>query len=226
MEIAKGEFLGVIVAPLKVGRYVSVFENSRFNSDISIALVHRRGKVIARVPNFEESFGRDLTSTPLFESVRHADSGTYKALSIFDKVTRIFSYSVLDGLPLIVVVGSNDTHRGYELTVGREDMTMFDRMFESVEQSGQWQVLSELRNAGDVVRTTQQILRQMSAPFDLNGNIAQISSSIGITLYPEDGADAETLINNADQAMYAAKQQGRNRFNYSRHSCRKPPACG
>lgn len=50
--------------------------------------------------------------------------------------------------------------------------------------------------------------------FDLEGKIAQISSSIGITHYPEDRADAETLINNADQAMYAAKQQGRNRFNY------------
>jgi diguanylate cyclase (GGDEF)-like protein/PAS domain S-box-containing protein len=468
VESAKGEFLGVVVAPLNVSRYVSVFENSRFNSDISIALVHGRGKVIARVPNFEEAFGRDLGPTALFDNVRRANSGTYKTHSVIDKINRIFSYRVLDNFPLIVVVGSNDTesarllqknylvagaglatllllmwgaghfslrtytklaerelryrmlyaasremekkllagederkkneesmklaallfqnsgegmmvtdaegliltvnpafsllsgytekellgHRGYEITSGREDISLFNRMFESVEQTGQWQgelwqrhkdgeeylvamhvntvydelgnpfryvallsditekkaseeliwrqanfdaltglpnrrmfhehlrlemkktdrshlpmalifvdldyfkeindtlghdkgdlllkevaarlsnavrgtdtvarlggdeftvIVSELRNAGDVVRTAQEILRQMSTPFNLDGNVAHISSSIGITLYPEDGADAETLINNADQAMYAAKQQGRNRFNY------------
>jgi diguanylate cyclase (GGDEF)-like protein len=75
-------------------------------------------------------------------------------------------------------------------------------------------ILSELHNAGDVVRTAQEILKKMSTPFQLGENVAHISSSIGITLYPEDGKDAETLIKNADQAMYAAKQQGRNRFNY------------
>jgi diguanylate cyclase (GGDEF)-like protein len=75
-------------------------------------------------------------------------------------------------------------------------------------------ILSELHNAADVVRTAQDILRKMSTPFHLGEHIAHISSSIGITLYPEDGRDAETLIKNADQAMYTAKEQGRNRFNY------------
>jgi hypothetical protein len=67
VENAKGEFVGVVVAPLIADRYVTVFENSRFNSDISIALVHRNGKVIARVPNFEEAFGVDLGKSALFE---------------------------------------------------------------------------------------------------------------------------------------------------------------
>ena len=468
VENAKGEFLGVIVAPLNVNRYVTVFENSRFNSDISIALVHGGGKVIARVPNFEESFARDLGPTDLFDNVRRANSGTFKTVSTIDKLSRVFSYRVFENLPLIIVVGSNDSesarllqqnyliagaglimllilmagaghfslrtytkqeerelrframytasremeqkllaneeerkkneesmklaallfqnssegmmvtdadgriltvnpafsllsgytekevigHRGYELTTGRQDINFFTRMFESIAQTGQWEgelwhqhkdgdeylvamrfntvydemgnpfryvallsditkkkaseeliwrqanfdaltglpnrrmfhehlrqemkktdrsnlpmalvfidldhfkeindtlghdkgdlllkevasrlsgsvrgtdtvarlggdeftvILSELRNAGDVVRTAQEILKQMSTPFNLGENIARISSSLGITLYPEDGADAETLIKNADQAMYAAKQQGRNRFNY------------
>jgi diguanylate cyclase (GGDEF)-like protein/PAS domain S-box-containing protein len=472
VESTKGEFLGVVVAALNVNRYAAVFENSRFNSDISIALVHGRGKVIARVPNFEEAFGRDLGSTALFDNIRRARSGTYKTVSVIDKINRVFSYRVVDNLPLIIVVGSNDTesarllqqnslvagaglatllvlmcgagyfslrtytrqedrelryralyaasrdmeqkllagederkkneesmklaallfqnsgegmmvtdaegliltvnpafsllsgytekallgHRGYEITSGRGDMSVFNRIIESVEQTGQWQgelwqqhkdgedylvamhvntvydeygnpfryvallsditekkaseeliwrqanfdaltglpnrrmfhehlrqemkktdrshlpmalifvdldhfkevndtlghdkgdlllkevaarlsnsvrstdtvarlggdeftvIISELRNAANVVRTAQEILRQMSTPFNLGGgldkHVAHISSSIGITLYPEDGTDAETLINNADQAMYAAKQQGRNRFNY------------
>src|SRR5471030_413459 len=64
----------------------------------------------------------------------------------------------------------------------------------------------------DVARIAQQILKKMAEPFVLNQEVAQISSSIGITLYPDDGVDADTLLKNADQAMYAAKQQGRNRF--------------
>jgi diguanylate cyclase (GGDEF)-like protein/PAS domain S-box-containing protein len=472
VESAKGEFLGVVVAPLNVNRYATVFENSRFNSDISIALVHGGGKVIARVPNFEEAFGRDLGPTALFDNVRRAKSGTYKTFSIIDKLTRIFSYRVLDGFPLVIVVGSNDTEsarllqknylvagaglavllmlmwgaghfslrtyskqeerelryrdlyaasremeqklllgeierkkseesmklaallfqnsgegmmvtdedgkilavnpafsllsgyaekeligrRGYEITSSQHNEEFFNRMIESVTQTGHWEgelwqrqksgeeylvsmhvntvydvlgnpiryvallsditkkkaseeliwrqanfdaltglpnrrmfhehlrqemkktdrsslpmamvfidldhfkeindtlghdkgdlllkqvaarlaksvrstdtvarlggdeftvILSEMRNAGDVVRTAQEILKQMSTPFNLgegvDKHIAHISSSIGITMYPDDGADAETLIKNADQAMYAAKQQGRNRFNY------------
>lgn len=461
VESAKGEFLGVVVAPLSIERYVKVFENSRFNSDISITLVHGGGKIIARAPMFEQAFGRDLAVSALFDNVRKADSGTYKTLSRIDNVVRVFSYRVVQGLPLIVVVGSNDTesarlllsnyqvagggltillllmmgaghfslrtytrqeerelryrtlysasremeqklraneeslkltallfqnsgegmmvtdaegvilavnpafsllsgytekeligHRSYELTSSRNDKEFFDRMVDCVTNSGYWKgelwqrnrdgeeylvsmlintvydeqgnpfryvallsditerkeseeliwrqanfdaltglpnrrmfhehlrqemkktdrsqlpmalvfvdldyfkeindtlghdkgdlllkevavrlsssvrstdtvarlggdeftvILSELHNAGDVVRTAQEILKKMSTPFQLGENIAHISSSIGITLYPEDGKDAETLIKNADQAMYAAKQQGRNRFNY------------
>ena len=75
-------------------------------------------------------------------------------------------------------------------------------------------IVSELKDNSDVVRIVQEILGNMSSPFHLHTEVVEISASIGITLYPEDGADAETLIKNADQAMYAAKQQGRNRFNY------------
>jgi diguanylate cyclase (GGDEF)-like protein/PAS domain S-box-containing protein len=461
VETAKGEFLGVVAAPLNVDRYVKVFENSRFNADISISLVHAGGKVIARVPNFDQAFGRDVRATSLFANVRNAPSGTYKTFSVIDNVSRIFSYRIIDGLPLIIVVGSNDAettrllqqnyliagsglaillllmlsaghfslrtyarqeerelryralysasremeqqllaneesmkqasllfqnsgegmmvtdadgliltvnpafsvlsgytekellkHHAYELASSRHDKEFFDRIFDDVSGTGLWKgelwhrskdgeellvsmvintvydeqakpfryvalmsditqrkaseeiiwrqanfdvltglpnrrrfhehlrqemkktdrsqlpmalvfvdldhfkeindtlghdkgdlllkevasrllgcvrstdtvarlggdeftvILSELRNAGDVVRIAQEILKKMSTPFHLGENIAHISSSIGITLYPEDASDAESLIKNADQAMYTAKQQGRNRFNY------------
>nr|WP_315255992.1 hypothetical protein [uncultured Duganella sp.] len=51
---------------------------------------------------------RDMRATPLFENVRKASSGTYKTVSIIDNLSRIFSYRVIDELPLIIVVGSND----------------------------------------------------------------------------------------------------------------------
>lgn len=75
-------------------------------------------------------------------------------------------------------------------------------------------ILSELKEPGDVVRIVQEILHSLARPFQLSHEIAQISGSIGISLFPDDGDEAEQLIKNADQAMYLAKQQGRNRFNY------------
>jgi predicted signal transduction protein with EAL and GGDEF domain len=51
-----------------------------------------------------------------------------------------------------------------------------------------------------------------STPFVLEQGEANLSASIGVTLYPIDGADPDTLIRHADQAMYLAKESGRNRY--------------
>jgi diguanylate cyclase (GGDEF)-like protein/PAS domain S-box-containing protein len=75
-------------------------------------------------------------------------------------------------------------------------------------------ILGELDDTRGVDRIAQAILKSMAAPFILGGETAYVSASIGITLYPEDATVIETLVKNADQAMYAAKHQGRNRCSY------------
>ena len=75
-------------------------------------------------------------------------------------------------------------------------------------------MLSELDDIGNVERITHSILEKLAAPFQLGDERAFISASIGITIYPENAADADTLLKNADQAMYAAKAQGRNCYHY------------
>ena len=60
----------------------------------------------------------------------------------------------------------------------------------------------------------QTILGTLAEPFLLESEVAHISASIGITLYPNDAKNMEALLRNADQAMYAAKNGGRNRFSY------------
>ncbi|MET0319541.1 MAG: diguanylate cyclase [Duganella sp.] len=462
VENAKGEFIGVLTAPLDVRRYATVFDDSRFSSDISITLLHRNGLVIARSPMFEESFARDLSGSVLFQHVRQAKNGTYKAVGIIDGMHRTYSYRTFEHFPLVMLVGSSDAeaerqqrqsyfiassglvcllclmlagalyslrtyskqeerevriralygasremeqklraneesmklsallfhnigegmmvtdaegriltvnpafsmlsgytekevigHRSYELTAGREDQAFFAKMYVAMMKTGQWEgevwhqhkdgkeflaqirfdtvydefgnpfryvallsdvtekkaseeriwrqanfdgltglpnrrmfherlrqemkksdrarlpmalvfvdldhfkevndtmghdkgdlllkqvaerlnasvrgtdtvarlggdeftaIVGELHSASDITRTAQEILRQMSTPFDLDGDgqqIAHISSSIGITLYPDDGKDVETLMKNADQAMYAAKEDGKNRY--------------
>jgi diguanylate cyclase (GGDEF)-like protein/PAS domain S-box-containing protein len=75
-------------------------------------------------------------------------------------------------------------------------------------------LLSELHDTDSVGRVIQNILQVLSEPFELGNEVAYVSASIGVTCYPNDGEDTETLLKNADQAMYAAKDAGRNRFSY------------
>jgi diguanylate cyclase (GGDEF)-like protein/PAS domain S-box-containing protein len=82
-------------------------------------------------------------------------------------------------------------------------------------------ILGELDDTRNVERVTQDILRKLSAPFQLGNDMAYISASIGITLYPEDASTTDVLLKNADQAMYAAKNKGRNRYHYFTQSMQK-----
>lgn len=75
-------------------------------------------------------------------------------------------------------------------------------------------ILGELKDIACIERVAQNILQEMTKPFQLNHEVIHITTSIGITIYPEDAANMETLLKNADQAMYAAKSLGRNCFHY------------
>jgi len=75
-------------------------------------------------------------------------------------------------------------------------------------------ILGGLTDASRIEGIAQQIIDAIDKPCPLGAEIAQVSASIGITLYPADATDIETLMKNADQAMYAAKAQGRNRYSY------------
>ncbi|HEY0491370.1 MAG TPA: EAL domain-containing protein [Telluria sp.] len=75
-------------------------------------------------------------------------------------------------------------------------------------------ILSGLDDPGLGDLIAQKILDVLRAPFDLGQEQAFVSASIGITLFPDDADDVDNLLKHADQAMYAAKGAGRNRFSY------------
>ncbi|MFT6387009.1 MAG: diguanylate cyclase (GGDEF)-like protein [Cellvibrionaceae bacterium] len=75
-------------------------------------------------------------------------------------------------------------------------------------------ILSELSQLDVVETISNRILSELSKPFRLGVDVAYISASIGITLYPFNAETVSDLLKTADQAMYAAKAQGRNCFNY------------
>jgi diguanylate cyclase (GGDEF)-like protein/PAS domain S-box-containing protein len=108
VESADGKFMGVLAAPLDAAHYAEVFDNSRLSSDVAIAMVHTNGHIIARAPDFERTFNRDITQSEIYERILQGESGTFQGRSTMDGRSRIFSYRRLPNLPLIVNAGSSD----------------------------------------------------------------------------------------------------------------------
>jgi diguanylate cyclase (GGDEF)-like protein len=75
-------------------------------------------------------------------------------------------------------------------------------------------MLPELNEETDVATVAQKILAALARPSFLQGHEFRVTASIGISTYPRDGLDADTLIKNADGAMYQAKEHGRNTFQF------------
>jgi diguanylate cyclase (GGDEF)-like protein/PAS domain S-box-containing protein len=75
-------------------------------------------------------------------------------------------------------------------------------------------ILNELHDVSHIDVVSQKIIECLVKPFKLHDEHVFVSASVGVTVYPEDAELAEELLKNADQAMFAAKQNGRNRVNY------------
>ncbi|MGJ7456539.1 diguanylate cyclase domain-containing protein [Halomonas sp. MA07-2] len=71
-------------------------------------------------------------------------------------------------------------------------------------------LLAEIRKREDACSVAQKLLAVLGKPFHLQGHVLHITLSIGISLYPNDADDADTLMHNADMAMYHTKRNGRN----------------
>jgi diguanylate cyclase (GGDEF)-like protein/PAS domain S-box-containing protein len=75
-------------------------------------------------------------------------------------------------------------------------------------------VFANLAQIQDCQLALERLLLLVSEPITVGEIVLQVSASIGVTLYPQDGADADRLIRHADQAMYLAKQAGKNRYHW------------
>jgi diguanylate cyclase (GGDEF)-like protein len=74
--------------------------------------------------------------------------------------------------------------------------------------------LSDIDRVQDAATVAQRILDVLSKPFMLDTHEVFITASVGITVFPSDGHDVDTLLKNADTAMYHAKDQGRNNYQF------------
>jgi diguanylate cyclase (GGDEF)-like protein/PAS domain S-box-containing protein len=75
-------------------------------------------------------------------------------------------------------------------------------------------LLSEIEHAQDAALSAEKMLLTLAAPHSIAEKELHITASIGISIYPDDGRDADTLIRCADTAMYHAKDKGRNNYQF------------
>ncbi len=76
-------------------------------------------------------------------------------------------------------------------------------------------LLPDVHGEQDASQIAQKVLERVAAPFVVHGEELHVTASLGVAVYPTDGVDAETLIRNADGAMYRVKERGGNRFQLS-----------
>lgn len=75
-------------------------------------------------------------------------------------------------------------------------------------------VLENISDIEAIKPITEKILQSIAQPYQINDNLCQVTTSIGISIFPLDGVSTEELINQADTAMYRAKQMGKNQYKF------------
>jgi diguanylate cyclase (GGDEF)-like protein len=99
--------------------------------------------------------------------------------------------------------------RRLEAAVGREESI-------SRLSGGKFAVLQRRASMGEIVALAERLVESFRPPLEVNDRTIFITASSGVSVYPEDGRDVESLFRTADIAMYAAKDRGRNRFQFFR----------
>lgn len=75
-------------------------------------------------------------------------------------------------------------------------------------------LIEDLAEGADAAEVAQKLLDAAMRPIQIGSHVCRLSVSIGISIYPNDGIDGQTLLSNADKAMYRAKEQGKNAFSF------------
>ena len=95
-------------------------------------------------------------------------------------------------------------------------LSMFTRDSDTVSRLGgdEFVILLPRLRQEDLLMKVQELVKLFTTPISIHGHLLTISASIGISMYPKDGKDAETLLKNADCALYQSKSRGRNTFQF------------
>jgi diguanylate cyclase (GGDEF)-like protein/PAS domain S-box-containing protein len=196
----------------------------------SAAPIHdRAGRVTGAVIVFHDVSVARAMSVQMTHSAQHdVVTDLPNRLLLNDRITQSITLARRQNRPIAVIFLDLDRFKYINDSLGHETG---DKLLRSVSkrllagvrgsdtvsrQGGDEFVilLSEISRPEDAGTSAKKILLSLNAIHSIGGQGLHIDGSIGISVYPEDGEDAETLIKNADTAMYHAKESGRNNFQF------------
>jgi diguanylate cyclase (GGDEF)-like protein/PAS domain S-box-containing protein len=196
----------------------------------SAAPIHdRAGRVTGAVIVFHDVSAARAMSVKMTHSAQHdVVTNLPNRLLLNDRITQSIALALRQNKSIAVIFLDLDRFKYINDSLGHETgdkllRSVSKRLLASVRgsdtvsrQGGDEFVilLSEISHPEDAAKSAKKILTSLSAPHSIAGQDLHIDGSIGISVYPEDGEDAETLIKNADTAMYHAKGAGRNNFQF------------
>lgn len=134
-----------------------------------------------------------------------------------NKRTMAVMYLDLDGFKQI-----NDTlgHSAGDTLLGMvaERLVAAVRQIDTVARLGgdEFVIASgEVNHADDVAKLVTKVILAVSQPYSIDGHAVNVTASVGVGVYPLDGEEAETLMKNADRALYEAKHAGKNAYRFA-----------
>src|SRR5580693_7713823 len=196
----------------------------------SAAPIHDRGgRVIGAVIVFHDVSAARAQSAQMMHSAQHdLVTNLPNRLLLNDRITQSISLALRKNRPIAVLFLDLDRFKYINDSLGHP---IGDKLLQSVSkrllaavrgsdtvsrQGGDEFaiLLSEISHPEDAATSAKKILLSLDAAHSIAGQDLHVDGSIGISIYPGDGEDAETLIKNADTAMYHAKENGRNNFQF------------
>ena len=153
------------------------------------------------LPNRELFFDRFTHAIQRARRQREMIALLFLDLDRFKNVNDSLGHPVGDQLLKAVAVRLGHLVRG-EDTIARLGGDEFTILLESITKEY------------NVAQIAQKVIEALTDPFELEGHVLHIGTSVGISMYPGDGEDATTLVKHADAAMYQAKAFGRNNYQF------------
>ena len=205
-------------------------DGSLFWNELRIAPVHNAaGEVTHFVGVITDITERKLYEKELEHKVTHdVLTGLPNRLLLADRLGQSVSYAARLGKMVAVLFFDLDRFKRINDTWGHNtgDLVLREmarrlsasvRGCDTVARFGGDEfivVLGQIAEANDIGPVTQKILHNLTRPLKVNEYELDVGASIGISVFPQDGREAETLIQKADLAMYEAKQSGGSTFRY------------
>ena len=225
MAVAQNRTVGLTVDCVLIRR--DAFESA---IEDSAAPIHdRAGRVIGAVIVFHDVSAARAMSQQMTHSAQHdVVTNLPNRMLLHDRISQSISLARRQNRPLAVLFLDLDRFKHINDSLGHavgdqllqsisERLLAGVRNSDTVSRQGGDEfviLLSEISHPEDAATSARKILLSLNAPHNIEGHDLDIAGSIGISIYPGDGEDAETLIKNADTAMYHAKESGSNNFQF------------